>query len=91
MAKPLFMGCTNKTNYSYLLRKQMFPHKNPKGLSGSSKINQKIIDYLKANPDLSFSFSIIKDEMSNDFIEYTKKLGFEATGRDDVFNIAIEN
>ena len=29
--------------------------------------------------------------MSNEFIEYTKKLGFEATGRDDVFNIAIEN
>ena len=91
LAKPLFMCCTNKTNYSYLLRKKMFPHKNPKGLSGSSKINQKIIDYLKANPDLSFSFSIIKDEMSNEFIEYTKKLGFEATGRDDVFNIIVEN
>ena len=91
LAKPLFMCCTNKTNYSYLLRKQMFPHKNPKGLSGNGKVNQKIIDYLKANPDLSFSFSIIKDEMSNEFIEYTKKLGFEATGRDDVFNIAIEN
>ena len=91
LAKPLFMCCTNKTNYSYLLRKQMFPHKNPKGLSGSSKINQKIIDYLKANPDLSFSFSIIKDEMSNEFIEYTKKLGFEATGRNDVFNIIVEN
>ena len=82
--------CTNKTNYGLLLRKKMFPNKAPKGLGGEGKINSKIENYLKENPNSKFSFTIKNDEMAQEFIEYARELAKNAIDREDVFDITIE-
>ena len=82
--------CTNKTNYGLLLRKKMFPNKAPKGLGGEGKINSKIENYLKENPNSKFSFTIKNDEMAQEFIEYAKELSKNAIDREDVFDVTIE-
>ena len=82
--------CTNKTNYGLLLRKKMFPNKNPKGLSGDSKVNSKIENYLKENPNSKFSFTIKDDEMAQEFVEYARELAKNAIDREDVFDITNE-
>ena len=85
---PLLLSCTNKLNYSYLLREKMFPMGNPKGVSGSTKVIKKLSDYLSQHPDEKFSFSIIKDEMNKEFIDFANELAKEATKKDDTFNIS---
>ena len=82
--------CTNKTNYGLLLRKKMFPNKAPKGLGGEGKINSKIENYLKENPNSKFSFTIKDDEMAQEFVEYARELAKNAIDREDVFDITIE-
>ena len=82
--------CTNKHNYSFLLRKKMFPNKNPKGLSGDTKVNSKIENYLKENPNSKFSFTIKDDEMAQEFVEYARELAKNAIDREDVIDITIE-
>ncbi len=82
--------CRNKHNYALLLRKKMFPNKNPKGLSGDTKVNSKIENYLKENPNSKFSFTIKNDEMAQEFVEYAKELAKNAIDREDVFDITIE-
>ena len=86
--RPILLSCTNKLNYSYLLREKMFPMGNPKGVSGSTKVIKKLSDYLSQHPNEKFSFTIIKDDMSKEFIDFANKLAKEATGKDDVFNIS---
>ena len=83
----LFIACTNDLNYSFLLREKMFLSHNPKGVGGNEKVRAKLKQYLQNNPNEKFTFSIIKDEKSDEFIEFAKKFAKEATGRDDVFNI----
>ena len=84
---PLLLGCTNKLNYSYLLREKMFPMGNPEGISGNTKVTQKLFDYLSQHPNEKFSFTIIKDDMNKEFIDFANNLAKEATGKEDVFNI----
>ena len=83
----LFLACTNDLNYSFLLREKMFLSHNIKGVGGNEKVRAKLKQYLQNNPNEKFTFSIIKDEKSDQFIEFAKKFAKEATGRDDVFNI----
>ena len=82
--------CRNKHNYALLLRKKMFPNKNPKGLSGDTKVNSKIENYLKENPNSKFRFTIKDDEMAQEFVEYARELAKNAIDREDVFDITIE-
>ena len=90
MKSPLLLCLKNETNYAPLLRTKMFNCRNiPKSVSGSSQINQKISEYLKENPNSKFSFTIINDEMSQEFIDYANNLGIIALDRDDVFDIKI--
>ena len=83
----LFLACTNDLNYSFLLREKMFLSHDIKGVGGNEKVRAKLKQYLQNNPNEKFTFSIIKDEKSDEFIEFAKKFAKEATGRDDVFNI----
>ena len=83
----LFIACTNDLNYSFLLREKMFLSHDIKGVGGNEKVRAKLKQYLQNNPNEKFTFSIIKDEKSDEFIEFAKKFAKEATGRDDVFNI----
>ena len=90
LKKHVRITCTNKTNYGLLLRKKMFPNKNPKGLSGDTKVNSKIENYLKENPNSKFRFTIKDDEMAQEFVEYARELAKNAIDREDVFDITIE-
>ena len=91
MKSPVLLCLKNETNYAPLLRTKMFNCRNiPKSVSGSSQINQKLSEYLKENPNSKFSFTIINDEMSQEFIDYAKNLGIIALDRDDVFDIKIK-
>ena len=90
LKKYVRITCTNKTNYGLLLRKKMFPNKAPKGLGGEGKINSKIENYLKENPNSKFSFTIKDDEMAQEFVEYARELAKNAIDREDVFDITIE-
>ena len=83
----LFLACTNDLNYSFLLREKMFLSHDIKGVGGNEKVRAKLKQYLQNNPNEKFTFSIIKDEKSGEFIKFAKELAKEATGRDDVFNI----
>ena len=83
----LFLACTNDLNYSFLLREKMFLSHDIKGVGGNGKVRAKLKQYLENNPNEKFTFNIIKDEKSDEFIEFAKKFAKEATGRDDVFNI----
>ena len=87
--KPRSLSYKNETNYSILLRNKMFGYGAPKSVLGNGRINQKLIDYLRENPNSKFSFSIIDDPMSQEFIEYAKNLAYEAIKKDDVFDIRI--
>ena len=91
LKSPLLISCTNKLNYSYLLREKMFPDGYVYGVNGNTKVLQKLKAYLSKHPDKRFDFKIIKDEMSDDFIEFANKFGKEATGHDNVFNITCVN
>ena len=90
LKSPSRLALKNETNYAPLLRTKMFSWGNtPKSIRGASQVNQKLINYLKENPNSKFSFNIIDDPMSQDFIQYARNLGIVAVGRDDVFDIKI--
>ena len=93
LEKPLYITCRNEHNYSFLLRKKMFPFGNPTGLSGNAKVNDKISAYLKAHPDEKFYFTIAEDDYgkAEEFIKYAKTLAQQATKKDDTFEIEIIN
>ena len=88
---PLFISCRNELNYSYLLRRKMFPNGNPMGVEGDGKVNEKLSYYLKHHPKAKFKFSVIRDDYgkAEEFVKYANNLALQALNRDDVFEIKV--
>ena len=89
-ANYILLGSKPERSYDQLLRKRMIKQNNAKELKGCSRFREKIINCLRAHPDVLYKFSVINDELTDDFIKYTKNLAIEALGRDDVFDITVE-
>ena len=87
LSRPFFLSCTNKLNFSYLLREKMFDRPFPHSVTGNSRVLSKLADYLKKHPDQSFSFDIIQDDISKDFVEFANNFAKENTGKSDIFDI----
>ena len=90
LSSPILLTCNHERSYDMLLMRKMIARRLPHELAGKDKVHEKLVNYLKANPNVSYHFSVINDELTDDFIKYAKNLAIEALGRDDVFDITVE-